>query len=90
MPWTGTVLYTADWSDSSGMPQITNTRKIAGKSMSESIAQPRWGTDDTLFFASDRSGFWQLFSLNSGNVKAIVLKDLQEADFAIAEWQLGR
>ena len=86
MPWTGTVLHTADWS-TRGIKDVT---RIAGESMKESIAQPSWGVDDTLFFSSDRSGFWQLFSLRDGSVNPIMLKGLEDSDFATAEWKLGR
>ncbi|RDW63430.1 hypothetical protein BP6252_10975 [Coleophoma cylindrospora] len=86
MPWTGTVLYIADWSDG----KVSNAKKISGESMSESIAQPRWGIDDTLFFASDKSGYWQLYFVKGETVQAVSLKGLEQADFAAAEWSLGR
>lgn len=90
MPWTGTVLYLADWGGSQGM---TNVRKIAGKAMGESIAQPKWGLDGALWLASDRTGFWQLYSVNpedeSCQVRQLVLKGLEDAEMATAEWDLG-
>lgn len=90
MPWTGTVLYLADWDSSQG---LTNVRKIAGKAMSESIAQPKWGLDGALWFASDRTGFWQLYFIRPDNedcqVQPLVLKGLEHAEMAIAEWDLG-
>ena len=53
MPWTGSILYAADWhSTVVGTPVA-----VAGKSGSESVIQPRWGPDGTLFFSSDRSGY---------------------------------
>ncbi|KFZ03910.1 hypothetical protein V502_10558 [Pseudogymnoascus sp. VKM F-4520 (FW-2644)] len=85
MPWTGTVLYTGRWSAG----KVTNVKKVAGEAMSESISQPRWGLDDTLFFASDQPGYWQLFCVKNGDVQPITVKGLESADFAIAEWRLG-
>ncbi|KAJ5907741.1 hypothetical protein N7495_000423 [Penicillium taxi] len=87
MPWTGTVLYLADWVDGT----LANVTRIAGKWQEESIAQPKWGLDGLLYFASDRSGFWQLFSFDpkSQNLKPLLLKGFENSDFAVAEWELG-
>lgn len=88
MPWTGTTLFTTDWQDGKiGVP-----RSIAGQPGSESIVQPRWGFDGTLFFSSDRSGYWQLHRLEKGTSKAqpLKLKGLEDADFGGGEFALGR
>lgn len=58
MPWTGTVLYYAQWNNGC----LENVTRIAGKAQEESIAQPKWSPDGLLYFASDRTGFWQLYS----------------------------
>lgn len=88
MPWTGTVLHVAEWLNVA----LRNDTPIAGKAMAESIAQPKWGLDGLLYFASDRTGFWQLYSYDpkSTNLRSLSLKGLENADFAIAEWELGR
>lgn len=88
MPWTGTVLYVATWQDGC----LENSRRVAGKAQEESIAQPKWGLDGSLYFASDKTGFWQLyaFNVNDDAPRPLVLKGLEEADFATAEWELGR
>ncbi|KAJ5149843.1 hypothetical protein N7448_001421 [Penicillium atrosanguineum] len=87
MPWTGTVLHVAEWASGS----LQNNTSIAGKAMVESIAQPKWGLDGLLYFASDRTGFWQLYSYDpkNANTRSLSLKGLEKADFAIAEWELG-
>lgn len=88
MPWTGTVLHLAEWADGS----LTNITRIAGKAQEESIAQPKWGMDGLLYFASDRTGFWQLYSINplDQNLRYLSLKGFEKSEFAIAEWELGR
>jgi len=88
MPWTGTVLHMAEWANGS----LQNDTYIAGQAMAESIAQPKWGLDGLLYFASDRTGFWQLYSYDpkNANTRSLSLKNLENADFAIAEWELGR
>ncbi|KAE8315921.1 Alpha/Beta hydrolase protein [Aspergillus transmontanensis] len=87
MPWTGTVLHVATWEDGC----LKNSRRVAGKAQEESIAQPKWGLDGSLYFASDRTGFWQLyaFNVNDDAPRPLALKGLEEADFATAEWELG-
>jgi tricorn protease-like protein len=88
MPWTGTVLYFAEW-DSGVLKHVT---RIAGQAQQESIAQPKWGLDGMLYFTSDRTGFWQLYSfnVNDHSVKSLSFPELEKSDFAIAEWKLGR
>ncbi len=88
MPWTGTLLYTAQWHE--GIPN--QVQVVAGEAGTESISQPRWLCDGSLMFASDRTGFWQLYRLDKGqsHVRHIQLKALADADFAGPEWWLGR
>ncbi|KAJ5673824.1 hypothetical protein N7462_009263 [Penicillium macrosclerotiorum] len=87
MPWTGTVLYTAEWHDGA----LQNVTRIAGKAREESIAQPKWGLDGRLYFASDRTGFWQLYSFHpeNGHLSHLQFDGMDKSDFAIAEWELG-
>lgn len=88
MPWTGTVLYMAEWVNRS----LKNIVRVAGKAQEESIAQPKWGVDGLLYFASDRTGFWQLYSFNpkNHNLRYLSLSGFEQSEFAIAEWELGR
>ena len=88
MPWTGTELYVAPSLDG----KLGNPVLVAGKPGTESISQPRWGADGTLFFASDSSGYWQLSRLDEGSteVKPINLEGLETGEFAGPEWLLGR
>ncbi|CAG8395173.1 unnamed protein product [Penicillium salamii] len=87
MPWTGTVLYFAEWDGSA----LKNVTRIAGEAQQESIAQPKWGFDGMLYFASDRTGYWQLYSFNvkDHSVRSFSFPGLESSDFAIAEWKLG-
>ncbi|CAG8929365.1 unnamed protein product [Penicillium salamii] len=87
MPWTGTVLYFAEWDGSA----LKNVTRIAGEAQKESIAQPKWGLDGMLYFASDRTGYWQLYSFNvkDHSVRPFSFPGLENSDFAIAEWKLG-
>ena len=62
MPWDATELRVADVDDSG---RLKNERTIAGGA-SESVIQPEWAPDGSLVFASDRSGWWNLYRLTSG------------------------
>ncbi|KAL3463892.1 Alpha/Beta hydrolase protein [Aspergillus heterothallicus] len=81
MPWKGSVLGTAT--------------VVSGEAGVENICQPRWGKNGTLFFVSDKTGFWQLYRWEkAGNgeereVKHIQLKGLEEAEFGSREPCLG-
>lgn len=88
MPWTGTTLFIAEWKNG----KIGNPLLIAGQLGSESIVQPRWGPDGSLFFSSDHSGYWKLYRLqnNSSEAELINLKGLDDAEFAGGEFILGR
>jgi hypothetical protein len=61
MPWTGSKLCIANWN----AVGPTNAKHIAGKAAAECVGQPKWHEDGTLFFTSDRTGFAQLYRLNS-------------------------
>ena len=85
MPWDGCELWVADVDDSS---QLANARLVAGGS-DESIVQPEWRSEHELVFASDVSGWWNLYALDvvRGGGAAPLLAT--EADFAGPQWVFG-
>ncbi len=87
MPWTGSLLYVASWSEGA----IINAKVVAGEPSKESISQPKWLPDGSLLFASDKSGYYQLYLLDPGQEDArhINLRGLSDVDFAGPEWVLG-
>ncbi|KAL1848396.1 hypothetical protein Plec18167_004821 [Paecilomyces lecythidis] len=88
MPWTGSLLYVADWL---GDGNVAEPIHIAGEALKESILELRWGIDGTLFFISDRTGYWQLYRLDVGTTKArmVNLKGLEEVEFSGRNPALG-
>src|SRR6185436_4654742 len=80
MPWDGTVLWLADLD---GDGRVRNAKPVAG-GPSESIFQPEWGRDGTLYFASDRTGYYNLYAWRDGRVEALCPMD---AEFGAAAWQ---
>jgi dipeptidyl aminopeptidase/acylaminoacyl peptidase len=65
MPWDGTELWMAQVSESG---ELRNPRVVAGGDH-ESIYQPGWSPEGTLYFVSDRDGWWRLYRLRAGSTK---------------------
>ncbi len=81
MPWDGTRLWVADFNDGT----VQNALCVAG-SDAESIFQPQWGPDGTLYFISDRSGWWNLYCLKDKTIETLCPK---EAEFGLPQWNFG-
>ena len=88
MPWDGTELWVADLA-SDGSP--SNARRVAG-GPEESIFQPEWSAFEsepgTLYFVSDRTGWWNLYRLTDGAAQAEPLAPI-EAEFGAPQWTFG-
>lgn len=82
MPWDGTDLWLADI-DTDGLP--TNVQHIAG-GPGESVQQPVFNTDGTLYFISDRTGWWNLHRRQGDDVEIVCEK---AAEFGGPQWGLG-
>jgi len=82
MPWDATTLYHAELSDG-GLSQV---RAIAGGPR-ESVVEPRWDADGTLYFISDRSGWWNLYRFRDEHSEPVFAI---EAELAGPLWTLGQ
>jgi dipeptidyl aminopeptidase/acylaminoacyl peptidase len=82
MPWDGTELWLADVA-ADGSP--ANARRVAG-GRDESVFQPAFAPDGTLYFVSDRSNWWNLYRLRDERVEALAP---MEAEFGLPQWQFG-
>lgn len=82
MPWDGCTLWCADV-DASGQPQAA--RPIAGGD-NESIFQPMWSPAGDLFFASDRSGWSNLFRWDGAEIEPVVTGAFETA---VPQWNFG-
>ncbi len=82
MPWDDTALYVADLT-SDGLKSV---RQVAGGA-GESVMEPQWGANGSLFFISDRSGFWNLYVRRDETNTAIAPRG---AEFAGPLWGLGQ
>jgi dipeptidyl aminopeptidase/acylaminoacyl peptidase len=90
MPWDGTELWTARVGASGALEDPV---LVAGGS-DESIYQPGWSPHGTLYFASDRTGWWQLYGLDRSDrsnraAKAVVARPPAASEFGRAQWAFG-
>ena len=82
MPWDTTELWVADLRDD-GTP--AEPVKIAGEE-GESVFQPEWSPDGTLYFVSDRTGWWNIYRWRGGHIEAMAP---MRAEFGAPAWSLG-
>lgn len=85
MPWDHTELWMADWKDGS----LHNQRCIAGGQPKASITQPAWSPDNVLYYISDESDYWQLYSYGNETTQHVKLAGLETAEFGVPDWFLG-
>ncbi|KAK6219358.1 Protein ltv1 [Pestalotiopsis sp. IQ-011] len=88
MPWAGVTLHWADWSE--GQIQTGTIEQIAG-SESSTVTEPRWSPDGNLYFAEERTNFYQLFRRRPGDSEAttITLPGLENVEFGSAKMTCG-
>jgi dipeptidyl aminopeptidase/acylaminoacyl peptidase len=85
MPWNGTRLYLGEVAQNGA---ISKPELIAGEA-TESIFQPEWSPDGTrIVFVSDRSGWWNLYSLDLATRAMRALAPMG-AEFGLPQWLLG-
>jgi len=82
MPWNGTLLEVVGW----GPDGPTGAPSIVAGGASESLFQPRFAPDGTLFVATDASGWWNLARLGESELLP-VHRDAFEA--GRPQWQFG-
>ena len=81
MPWDETRLLVIDLQDGQPGPAL----QVAG-GPGESVLEPQWDSDGSLYFLSDRSGWWNLHRWCDGRVQAVAPMD---AEIGGPLWQLG-
>jgi dipeptidyl aminopeptidase/acylaminoacyl peptidase len=85
LPWEATELYVAAV-DATGA--LVAPRRLLGDAV-ESIVDPSWGPDGTLWFASDRAGQWNLYRAGAADGTVLALPPLP-ADMALPHWVFDR
>ncbi|OZE34338.1 MULTISPECIES: prolyl oligopeptidase family serine peptidase [unclassified Rhodococcus (in: high G+C Gram-positive bacteria)] len=80
MPWDGTELRVASLAEPSSWTVLLGSTE-------ESVLQPEWIDDESLYAIGDRSGWWNLYSVKlDGSVTPLLTLD---ADFGAPLWRLG-
>jgi dipeptidyl aminopeptidase/acylaminoacyl peptidase len=82
MPWDGTDLWVAHVDEERELDQ---PQRIAGGD-TDAIFQPGWSPDGTMYFVSDRTGWWNLYRIRDEQVELV---RAMEADAGRPQWQLG-
>lgn len=83
MPWDGCELWVGDFGEDG---KLVSTRRIAG-GKAESIFQPEWSPDGVLYFASDRSGWWNLERISAdGEIENVYQT---KAELGMPQWVFG-
>ncbi len=79
MPWDGTELWLATIAADG---TLKDAHCVAGGA-DESIVQPEWSPDGTLYFVSDRTNWWNLYRWQSNTVEPLFP---MEAEFGLPHW----
>jgi len=79
MPWDSTELWVGEITENGS---ISHAVRVAGGS-DESICQPKYAPDGTLYFISDRTGWWNLYRRREGYVEPLCEMD---AEFGAPQW----
>lgn len=82
MPWDESYVSVATF-DNEGL--VNNARVVAGGTK-ESVFQPEWSPDGTLYFISDRSGFWNFYRESQGKVEPVYKAAFE---FGMPQWKFG-
>jgi dipeptidyl aminopeptidase/acylaminoacyl peptidase len=97
MPWDGTELCVAELRAADTGPVLGHSTVVAGRpdagpggtGLGESVSEPRWADDGSLWFVSDRSDWWNLYRWLPGvdRVEAMVTSN---AEIGGAQWVFGQ
>lgn len=84
MPWDCTTLYVCDL-DNHG--NISTTYTIPGSERA-SFCQPQWCYSDRLYYISDQTGWWNIYTYSPLDGKTENISPISN-DFCDAQWRLG-
>ncbi|NEP16788.1 MAG: S9 family peptidase [Leptolyngbya sp. SIO4C1] len=79
MPWDGTELWVAEVAEDGS---LGTAQKVAGSDR-ESIFQPEWSPEGTLYFISDATGWWNLYRWRDEQAEPLYPI---EAEFGQPQW----
>src|SRR5262249_9513134 len=80
MPWDSSEIWVADLTSAGDL----GTPRLVAGGQDESAIQPCWAPDGSLYFLSDRSGWWNLSRWREGDVVPVAP---MAAECATAPWE---
>jgi dipeptidyl aminopeptidase/acylaminoacyl peptidase len=87
MPWDGTELWIADLAADGDNCTASGPRLVAG-GRTESITQPEWHADGSLWFVSDRSDWWNLYRIGADSSPTAVAP--MSGEIGTPAWVFGQ
>lgn len=82
MPWDNAQLWVAEIQANGALEE----KKLIAGGTEESVVEPRWSPDGTLYFSSDRSGYWNFYGVKGDDIEAIYPA---KAEFGYPHWVFG-
>ncbi len=82
MPWDAACLTIVSVEKDGSLAQ----EKLVVDKEYASVFQPMWAPDGKLFFISEKSGYWNLYSLEGKKIEAVLSMD---AEFGVPQWYKG-
>jgi len=79
LPWYNTQLWIAQIDEAGNLQQA----KVIAGGKDESVFQPAWGAEGSLYFVSDRSNWWNIYCWQEGQVSPIWE---MTAEFGLPQW----
>ena len=79
MPWDGTEL----WLGQMGSDGALEKKELVAGGAEESIFQPEWSPEGNLYFVSDKTGWWNLYTWNEGKPESL---HPMKAEFGRPQW----
>ncbi|HAP76198.1 MAG TPA: S9 family peptidase [Acidimicrobiaceae bacterium] len=86
MPWDDTELWSAQLSWSHSGPQLSAGHRLAGRP-GESVMQPVWSPDGSLYVISDRSNWWHVYRVEGTDQLTAI--DLRDTEVGGPAWVFG-
>ncbi len=83
MPWDGSEVWLADLDDEGN---LLIPCKVAGGS-DESVFQPSFSPDGTLYFVSDKTNWWNLYRLTASGVEPVFARAVE---VGVPQWVFGQ
>jgi dipeptidyl aminopeptidase/acylaminoacyl peptidase len=80
LPWDGCELWVGELDEEGA---LLTSRRVAGGA-EESIFQPEWSPTGTLYFISDRGGWWNIYRIGDDGALESVYE--MEAEFGLPQW----